>query len=99
MDSGNTYAHGFPLSAYSCTSLQSRKPLSSEGYHMVLPTKTHVKKEARLEYTGKGTGKGSLILRYLWARLIQWTYFFGHSTAEPNHIFFTLYLTTQSGTY
>jgi len=31
MDSGNTYAHGFPLSAYSFTSLQSREPLSSEG--------------------------------------------------------------------
>jgi hypothetical protein len=61
MDSGNTYAHDFPLAAYSCTSLQSRKPLSSEGYHMVLPTKIHVKKVVRLEYTGKGTGEGSLI--------------------------------------
>jgi hypothetical protein len=61
MDSGNTYAYGFPLSVYSRTSLRSRKPLSSEGYHMVLPTKIHVKKVARLEYAGKGTGKGSLI--------------------------------------
>lgn len=61
MDSGNIYAHDFPLSAYSYTSLQSRKPLSSEGYHMVLPTKIHVKKVVTLEYTGKGIGKGSLI--------------------------------------
>lgn len=61
MDSGNTYAHGFPLSAYSSTSLQSTKPLSNEHYHMVLPTKMYVKKVARLEYTRKGTGEGSLI--------------------------------------
>jgi hypothetical protein len=46
---------------------------------MVLPTKIHVKNVARLAYTGKGTGEISL--RSLWTRLIQWTYFFGHSIA------------------
>jgi len=49
------------LMVFPCLPLQPRKPLSSEGYHMVLPTKIHVKKVARLEYAGKGTGKGSLI--------------------------------------
>lgn len=61
MDSGNTYAHRFPSSAYSCTSLHSTKPPSSDSYHMVLPTKIHFKKVDILEYTGKGTGEGSLI--------------------------------------
>lgn len=61
MDIENTYAHGFPLSAYSCTSLHSTKPLSSEVYHMILTYQDTRQKVAILEYTGKGTGEGSPI--------------------------------------
>ena len=37
MDTGNTYVHGFPLSAYSCTSLQSRKCLVKDITWFYLP--------------------------------------------------------------